>query len=76
MKEFVLQALSGSFDRITDTIWFNNETTVGSVTSVSQSHTRAHPIPPPVLRYRYYVICLGRSTLILNTIGPVLIAKV
>ena len=34
-KSLHYKVLCGSFDRITDTIWFNNEITVGSATSVS-----------------------------------------
>ena len=41
-----------SFDRVTDTVWFNNEMTVGSVTSVPQSHAHTYPMRPPVTRYR------------------------
>ena len=59
------KVICGSFDRLTDTVWFNNEMTAGSATSVSQSHTHTHPIPPPVPRYQQS-ICLERSTLIHN----------
>ena len=65
MKSLYYKVICGSFDRLTDTIWFNNEMTVGSATSVSQSCTHTHPIPPPVPRYRQ-LICLERSTLIHN----------
>ena len=63
MKNLHYKVLCGSFDGVTDTIWFNNEMTVGSATSAFQSHT--HPIPPPVPRYRQS-ICLEMSTLIHN----------
>ena len=62
-KSLHYKVLCGSFDRVTDTIWFNNEMSAGSATSAFQSHT--HPIPPPVPRYRQW-ICLERSTLIHN----------
>ena len=65
MKSLHYKVLCGSFDRVTDTIWFNNEMTAGSATSVSQSCTHTHPIPPPVPRYRQS-IWLERSTLIHN----------
>ena len=65
MKSLHYKVLCGSFDRVTDTIWFNNEMTAGSATSVSQSRTHTHPIPPPVPHYRQS-ICLERSTLIHN----------
>ena len=60
MKSLRYKVLCGSFDR-TDTIWFNNMT-LGSATSVSQSHIHTHLIPPPIPHYRQ----LMRSTLILN----------
>ena len=65
MKSLHYKVLCGSFDRVTDIVWFNNEMTAGSDTSVSQSRTHTHPIPPPVPRYRQS-ICLERSTLIHN----------
>jgi len=58
------KVVCGSFDRVTDTAWFN-DMTVGSATSVSQLHTHTHPIPGPVPCYRK-LLCLERSTLILN----------
>ena len=39
----------GSFDRVTDTVWFNNELNVGSATSVSQPHATSSSIPGCVL---------------------------
>jgi len=61
MKSLRYKVLCGSFDR-TDIIWFNNEMTLVSATSVPQSHTHTHSIPPPIPHYRQ----LMRSTLILN----------
>ena len=63
MKILHYKVLCGSFDRVTDTVWFNNKMTANSATSVSQTCT--HPIPPPVPCYRQS-IRLERSTLIHN----------
>ena len=65
MKSLHYKVLCASFDRVTDTIWFNNEMTTGSATSVSQSRTHTYPIPPPVPCYSQS-ICLERYTLIHN----------